>query len=231
MSVFLQVLWEDCSQQETSLVISRVDSVPLSLSLSVCLHTSSERETREEDVCVQRGREDSQTPSQLPSTHAGHIHHPSLPHCRGADCRGAGSTRETGGSSVYGLIILGVPDTFMEGMTSELSQAMGDNYFMAKFFTLLITMLHVSTSATLQSHIFNFLRVFIHNFRESTLLGESDTNLRRSLTTIANFVKDDSKIKRPFGDDHEKQYIYKEPAVTTLAEIVLRLHSSPNRLT
>ena len=26
-----------------------------------------------------------------------------------------------------------------------------------------------------------------------------------------------------FGDDHDKQYIYKEPAVTTLAEIVLRL--------
>ncbi|CAI8031739.1 Dedicator of cytokinesis protein 11 [Geodia barretti] len=124
-------------------------------------------------------------------------------------------------------------------------------------------MLHVSTSATLQSHIFNFLRIFIHNFRESlfkgsaeycgilcfeilrccnskmsttrseacsafylmmktnnelfrsqgfvrchvqatiavsrlvsTLLGESDTNLRRSLATIANFVKDDTKIKR-----------------------------------
>ena len=28
---------------------------------------------------------------------------------------------------------------------------------------------------------------------------------------------------QPFGDDHGKQYIYKEPAVTTLAEIVLRL--------
>ena len=30
-------------------------------------------------------------------------------------------------------------------------------------------------------------------------------------------------LLQPFGDDHEKQYIYKEPAVTTLAEIVLRL--------
>ena len=30
-------------------------------------------------------------------------------------------------------------------------------------------------------------------------------------------------LSQPFGDDHDKQYIYKEPAVTTLAEIVLRL--------
>ena len=28
---------------------------------------------------------------------------------------------------------------------------------------------------------------------------------------------------KPFGDDHEKQYIYKEPHVTTLAELTLRL--------
>ena len=30
-------------------------------------------------------------------------------------------------------------------------------------------------------------------------------------------------ISQPFGDDHDKQYVYKEPALTTLAEIVLRL--------
>jgi hypothetical protein len=161
-----------------------------------------------------------------------------------------------------GLIVLGVLDSFVEGFHSELSQAMGDNYFMAKCFALLITMMQVNTSSTLHSHIFSFLRVFIHKFREclfrgsaeycgilcyeilrccnsrmsttrseacssfylmvksnndlfknqgfvrcdvqatiavsrlvSSLLGQSDTNLRRSLTTIANFVKEDTKVK------------------------------------
>ncbi len=28
---------------------------------------------------------------------------------------------------------------------------------------------------------------------------------------------------QPFGDDHERQYIYKEPTVTTLGELTLRL--------
>ena len=38
-----------------------------------------------------------------------------------------------------------------------------------------------------------------------------------------------SPSPQPFGDDHEKQYIYKEPAVTTLAEIVLRLQKLYSR--
>ena len=32
-----------------------------------------------------------------------------------------------------------------------------------------------------------------------------------------------------FGDDHEKQYIYKEPKVTTLAELTLRLQKLYSR--
>ena len=36
-------------------------------------------------------------------------------------------------------------------------------------------------------------------------------------------------LSQPFGEDHEKQYIYKEPAVTTLAEIVLRLQKLYSR--
>ena len=37
-------------------------------------------------------------------------------------------------SNEVGLIVLGVLDTFVEGMHDELAQAMGDNYFMAKVY-------------------------------------------------------------------------------------------------
>jgi len=30
-------------------------------------------------------------------------------------------------------------------------------------------------------------------------------------------------VLQPFGEDHERQFIYKEPKVTTLAELTLRL--------
>ena len=46
-------------------------------------------------------------------------------------------------SNEVGLIVLGVLDTFVEGMHEELAQGMGDNYIMAKVHTHMLDKMYV----------------------------------------------------------------------------------------
>ena len=170
MSVFLQVLWEDCSQQKT---VSHFECSRLIVYISLCRALSYRESTlsrspsaspsvstppqkeklgKKTSVSSVAGKTakrppNSPAPSQrlLPPPSSSAViryFNPflsppapatfTIPRSPTAEELALHVKLEGALSYEVGLIILGVLDTFMEGMTSELSQAMGDNYFMAK---------------------------------------------------------------------------------------------------